>query len=369
MKKLLSLVLALVMLTSVLAGCGNDEKTSADENNTPASTNSEKPSGGEETPVEKDKEVTLRYATHHSSTSDTGVLLQGWLDEMNTASGGTISIDPYWQASLVAPINAYAETSVGVTDIMTHAPGNETDHFVLETALTYMYCGQLSNQEQIEVAHELWGKLPKWQEEFSEVEVLGFGSAGNSFHVLSTKPVKSLEDLKGMDIRVMEQWAFDLMLDLGANPIKMPLGEMYEGLQKGVIDGVLLCESHYLSENLTEYITYMTDLRITPAPCVWTYMNKGVYDKLSANQQKVVSEASAASEADLVAAYTTWDEESAAAAKENKVEVFAITDAEVDTLVELAKTNAQEQVQKLNDAGYDGTAIYEELQKLIDARK
>lgn len=363
MKRLISLFLAFAMLTTALAGCSDDKSKP------PAADNSDKPSASQDAGAEQDKPVTLRYATHLSSTSDTGVLLQGWLDQIGEDSSGTISIDPYWQASLVAPINAYAETSAGVTDIMTQSPGNETDHFILETALTYMYCGQLSGAEQIEVAHELWDKLPAWQEEFSDVEVLGFGSAGSSFHVLSTKPVKSLEDLKGMDIRVMEQWAFDLMLDLGANPIKMPLSEMYEGLQKGVIDGVLLCESHYLSENLTEYVSYMTDLRITPAPCVWTYMNKGVYDKLSANQQKVVSEASADFEVALTAAYTTWDNEAAEAAQKNGVEMFSITDAEVDTLVELAQANAQEQVQKLNDAGYDGTGIYEELQKMIDARK
>jgi len=247
MKKLISMLLALAMVITLFAGCGGGKTDTPANTDKPATTDSGK--------KPEDKSVTLRYATHMSSTSDTGKLLQAWLDDMNAKSNGTITVNPYWQASLVAPINAYAETSAGVTDFMTHAPGNETDHFILETALTYMYCGQLPNAEQIEVAHELWEKVPAWQKEFSEVEVLGFGSAGNTFYILSTTPVKSLADLKGMDIRVMEQWAFDLMLDLGANPIKMPLGEMYEGLQKGVIDGVLLCESHYLSENLTDYIS------------------------------------------------------------------------------------------------------------------
>lgn len=367
-KRVLALLMIMLLVISVTA-CGSSQQNQ--EETQEEATTEETEETGEEEPADasNDPAVTLRYATHMSSTSDTGVLLQSWLDQMSADSGGSITVEPYWQASLVAPINAYAETSAGVTDLMTAAPGNETDHFILETALTYMYCGQLPNEKQIEVAHELWEQVPEWQEEFSEVEVLGFGSAGNSFHILSTKPIKTLDDIKGLDIRVMEQWAFDLMQDLGANPVKMPLGEMYEGLQKGVIDGVLLCESHYLSENLTEYIKYMTDLRITPAPCVWTYINKDVFDGLTANQQEVVKNASAESEAALVSAYTEWDTKSAEAAEGNSVERFSITDEELATIIQIAQENAQEQVKKLDDAGYDGTGIYEKLQSLIDARK
>lgn len=363
MKKLIALLLT-AALCFALAACG--EKSNSSSNNTKPSDSGSSDKNNE---TATDKNVTLRYATHHSSTSDTGVLLQAWLDDITEQSNGSIAVNPYWQASLVAPINAYAETSAGVTDLMTHAPGNETDHFILESALTYMYCGQLSNAEQLAVAHELWEKVPAWQEEFSDVEVLGFGSAGNSFFVLSNNPVRSLDDLKGMDIRVMEQWAFDLMLDLGANPIKMPLSEMYEGLQKGVIDGVLLCESHYLSENLTEYVSYMTDLRITPSPCVWTYINKGVFDGLSANQQEIIKTASADSETAIMEAFTQWDEEARAAAAANGIETFSIADEEVTRLHEIAEANALEQVDKLNAAGYDGTGIYNELRALIDARK
>ncbi|MGN0968957.1 MAG: TRAP transporter substrate-binding protein [Oscillospiraceae bacterium] len=368
MKKLICTLLAAVMMLTMFAGCSEKTaNTNPSGSDKPSSTGSATTDGQKE--AEPDKAVTLRYATHMSSTSDTGKLLQAWLDDMNEKSNGSITVNPYWQASLVAPINAYAETSAGVTDFMTHAPGNETDHFILESALTYMYCGQLSNADQLAVAHELWEKVPEWQEEFSDVEVLGFGSAGNTFYILSNTPVKTLDDLKGMDIRVMEQWAFDLMLDLGANPVKMPLGEMYEGLQKGVIDGVLLCESHYLSENLTEYISYMTNLRITPAPCVWTYVNKGVFDKLSANQQEIVKTCSADSEQAILNATVQWDEAARAAAKEKGVEVFTISDADLAKITEVAQSNALEQVEKLNAAGYDGTGIYEELQKLIEARK
>lgn len=352
MKKFIALVLA-VMMALTLVACGKTEAPTADDG----------------AAVVDDPAIELRYATHMSSTSDTGVLLQGWLDEINAQSNGTITVTPYWQASLVAPNNSYSETVAGVTDMETVAPGFETDHFILENALTYLYCGQLNCADQIAVAHELWEQCPDWQSEFEGVEVLGFGSAGSSFHILSTTPIKSLADLKGMDIRVMEQWAFDLMRDLGANPIKMPLSEMYEGLQKGVIDGVLLCKSHYLSENLTDYVSYITDLRITPAPCVWHYINADAYNKLSDNQKDILKTTAAKCETDLIDAFGQWDEKSEAAAAEKNIEIFSISDADLAVIQEIAQQNAKDKVAELDAAGYDGTGIYTVLQGLIDARK
>ena len=354
MRKWIALLLALVMALSLVA-CGEKAPASDDGATVPE--------------VTEDKEVTLRYATHHSSTSETGKTLQAWLDDMTAKSNGSIKVDPYWQGSLVAPINAYAETSAGVTDLMTQNPGMETDHFILETAITYMYCGQLPYAEQVAVAHELWEQVPDWQAEFSDVEVLGFGAAGNNFCLLTTTPIKSLADLKGKDIRVMEQWAFDLFLELGANPIKMPLSEMYEGLQKGVIDGVLLTKGHYVAENLTEYVSYITDIGITPAPCVWTYINKDCFNGLSANQKEIIKSCGTASEQALIAAADDQCANSEKVAKENGVEIFTFSAEDVATITKIAQENAKKQVAALDAAGYDGTGIYNTLQSLIEAHK
>ena len=58
-------------------------------------------------------------------------------------------------------------------------------------------------------------------------------------HTLTTKPVRKVEDLKGMKVRVpnnaMQIAGFAV---LGASPTPMPLGEVYTALQQGVIDGL-----------------------------------------------------------------------------------------------------------------------------------
>lgn len=57
-------------------------------------------------------------------------------------------------------------------------------------------------------------------------------------HTLTTKPVKAVDDLKGLQIRVptnqIQTKGFEV---LGATPVGMSLGDVYTALQQGTIDG------------------------------------------------------------------------------------------------------------------------------------
>ena len=69
---------------------------------------------------------------------------------------------------------------------------------------------------------------------------IGFGwfEAGARSFYNTKKPIKTLEDLEEMNIRVLESQLMVEMADaLGANGIKMPYGEVYRALQLGEIDG------------------------------------------------------------------------------------------------------------------------------------
>lgn len=63
-----------------------------------------------------------------------------------------------------------------------------------------------------------------------------YASGARSFY--ANKPILKPEDLAGMKVRVMgSQTAIKMMNLLGGSPAPMPYGEIYTGLQQGVIDG------------------------------------------------------------------------------------------------------------------------------------
>jgi C4-dicarboxylate-binding protein DctP len=66
------------------------------------------------------------------------------------------------------------------------------------------------------------------------------GNGENGFRHFSTrnKPIKAVEDMKGLKIRVMEHPGYMAMVrGLGANPVPISWGEVYMALQQGVVDG------------------------------------------------------------------------------------------------------------------------------------
>jgi len=79
----------------------------------------------------------------------------------------------------------------------------------------------------------------------------------------SKRPVKSIEDLQGLKFRVMNNQLFvDNMNAMGANPVPMEWGEVYNALQLRTIDGQENAEDVIYSSKLYEIQPYMT---------VWDY--------------------------------------------------------------------------------------------------
>lgn len=56
--------------------------------------------------------------------------------------------------------------------------------------------------------------------------------------IYTTRPVKTFTDLQGLKLRTMPSETYIEMLDrFGATPILLPFGELYSGLQQGIVDG------------------------------------------------------------------------------------------------------------------------------------
>jgi hypothetical protein len=67
---------------------------------------------------------------------------------------------------------------------------------------------------------------------------LAFYDGGARSFYNSKKAINSIDDLKGMKFRVMQSDIFvDMVNALGANATPMPYGEVYSGIETGVIDG------------------------------------------------------------------------------------------------------------------------------------
>lgn len=88
---------------------------------------------------------------------------------------------------------------------------------------------------------------------------LGIGEDGFRSFATSAKQIQTLEDLKGMKIRVMETPVYlNMMTALGANPTPMSGSEVYNALEQNVIDGFENSPDVMYSMNFYEVLDYLT---------------------------------------------------------------------------------------------------------------
>ena len=136
------------------------------------------------------------------------------------------------------------------------------------------------------------------------VVALAFYDGGARSFYNSKKPIESMADLKGMKFRVMQSDIFvDMVAALGATATPMPYGEVYSGIETGVIDGA---ENNFPSYDTAKHAEvakfYSLDQHlIVPEVLV---MAKSTWDKMTPEDQAVARQAAKDS---VAKQYELWD--------------------------------------------------------------
>lgn len=168
----------------------------------------------------------------------------------------------------------------------------------------------------------LWKVLngPIGEELLKEMESNGligltyYDSGSRSFYN-SKRVVKTPADMKGLKIRVQQsKMMMGLVEALGASATPMPYGEVYTALQSGVIEGAENNWPSYYSTSHYEVARHFTLDHHTRTPEVLC-MSKVVWDKLSAEDKKIIKAAAMESQATQRKAWKEYEAKSIAAIK------------------------------------------------------
>ncbi|MBN2089368.1 TRAP transporter substrate-binding protein [candidate division KSB1 bacterium] len=109
--------------------------------------------------------------------------------------------------------------------------------------------------------------------------------------VTADKPAEKAEDLKGLKIRTIQTPLYISTLNaMGANATPMAFGEVYAGMQMGVIDGFEHSASIIKANKLYEVGRHLILTRHLFGPVVFVYA-KYLWDKLDSEQQQVLLDA------------------------------------------------------------------------------
>ena len=129
----------------------------------------------------------------------------------------------------------------------------------------------------------------KIQQERTGVKLLGLPSGLVGYAIFTKKPVKGLADFKGMKLRGTPTY-LPIAESLGASMIRMPYSDLYAGLERGVVEGYFSPIIGTLGAKFYEQICCI----IKPffwTVRTWLYFNLKTWNKLTPEQQKLLTEA------------------------------------------------------------------------------
>lgn len=168
---------------------------------------------------------------------------------------------------------------------------------------------------------------------------------GGQRHFMSAKgPVRKVADFAGQKTRVMNMpMHLEIWRKAGASPVGMNYGEIYTGLQTGIIDAVEINLSSLESERFWEPAKFFTFTGQYFWPGMLIY-NKAKFDKLPADIQKIMIDAGHDIIVPEVMATKKAEAETMEALKKQGVKFYEFED--VQKMRELMKPIIQERVAK-----------------------
>jgi TRAP-type transport system periplasmic protein len=239
--------------------------------------------------AENVKVIKLDFSSILPAHDKLSLMLDDWCRDLEKRTGGQIKVNFYPGGILTPAPQTFDSVITGIADIgfapMGVTPGRFPLIEVMEQPLgisnAYMMT-RLSNDF-------VRAFNPK---ELDKVKVLFFLSASPGL-LHTKKPVRSLEDLKGMKIRCLGGTAARVLKALGTVPIVIPTGDTYDALRKGIVDGVVAAWDSLETLKWGEILPYTTVsyYGATGAPGM-VVMNLDKWNSLSPGVQEIISKMS-----------------------------------------------------------------------------
>ncbi len=208
-------------------------------------------------------------------------------EAIDEATNGALSIRVYPAGELGSgPGQQYRRAVTGIADIAFSLPQYTPAQFKRSVLLHVP--GLFDSPEQ--ATEVIWREIDALDEDFSQVELLAFWTNNPSMLFTRSQPVRSIEDIEGMKIRVPDPVSAAIVEAWGGSPVSLPATETYNAMSTGVVDGVMIGASaigSYSLHEVTRYVTLNTPGALSTFSLI---MNSDSWNGLSEDEQELIRE-------------------------------------------------------------------------------
>jgi len=229
-------------------------------------------------------QVKLNYSVFFPAPHKNAVLAADWAKEIEKRTNGRVKITVFPGGTLTPSDKCYDGVVQGISDIGFSVFSYTRGRFPL-LEIADLPVGLASGVTATKALNEFYAKFkPK---ELDDVKVMYLHGHGPG--ILHTKKaVSKLEDLKGMKIRCTGI-AAAIVSALGATPVAMPMGDTYDALSRGVVDGSMAPQESLQGWKWGEVVKdSVENFGSSYSTAMFVVMNKKKWNSLPADVQAII---------------------------------------------------------------------------------
>jgi TRAP-type C4-dicarboxylate transport system substrate-binding protein len=285
--------------------------------------------------------------------------------QIEEATKGRVKVDVYTGGALGRGADQYDMVREGTVDLAYSLQYYTAGVFPLTTVMELPDLGFAHSRPASLTFWELYKTLPAFQKEYSKVKVLGLWTTDACELFKKGKPVRSVNDFKGLKLRAMGPPDAQKINLLGATPVSMPAPEIYTSLDKGVVEGMFFSPGAAVSfkfQDVTNSITIVN----SNATTFFLFMNLDSWNSLPKDIQQIMAEITGEKVAAMGStAYDKLRKVALKTCKEAGLEIYTLPDEELAKIRALSSKIHEKWVKDMEAKGLPGQAVYDECRRLI----
>jgi len=284
-----------------------------------------------------------------------------WEEMVEKESNGKVVFKNFLNGVLHTAKHGFRATMTDICDL-THAyPGYQPASFSLSHindlpfALTTGHGGVLAMETL----------YPKYfKQEYEKMGVLlGCWVTTSEYNLITKKPIRTLDDLKGLKVRSSGGLVSVTLEHLGAVPVMVQSSESYTAFQNGVVDAVLYPDSSMVSYRLYEVGKYHTHVGLNHMGVPYALSPK-FFERLTPDMKKYMYAKLRQASQMATVAYDIDDEAARKVLKENGVEMIELSAAEKERFKKAVEPMWANFVKENEAKGLPASQLVKELREL-----
>lgn len=205
-------------------------------------------------------------------------------------SGGKLTVRLYPGGTLGSDMQIVSSMQGGTIDLSVMVPGSLTgvskEFGMFDMPFLFQSAAEADAVLDGPFGAKLLALLPS-----KHLVGLSFWDHGFRNFTTSTKPINTIEDFRGLKVRVQQIPIYvDMMRALDANPVALSFPELYGALESRAVDGQENPLTSIVGSRLHEAQKYLSITRHTYNPLV-VVASKKTWDKLSEEERKILLDA------------------------------------------------------------------------------